>query len=151
TVTTFTSASTAGTGALKNGTHDNASFVKIQAAAASTDSRPFLGWTLNNTAVGSGSTVCAAVPAGGNVNYLANYGAPVPTDTTAPTVTVTTPTVPAGQNGFFKASNVPVTVSVSATDSSGVTNLSCTDGANPVTVNNQTGSSPRTGSFQLSA
>jgi len=75
----------------------------------------------------------------------------VVSDTTPPTVTVTTPAVPGGQAGFFNATQAPVTVSVSADDVSGVTNLSCTDNGSPVTVGGQAGSSPRTGSFQLSS
>jgi hypothetical protein len=72
-------------------------------------------------------------------------------DLTAPAVSVIVPPVPAGQGGYFNASNLPVTVSVVATDPSGVTDLHCTDGGDPVPVSGQSGSSPRTGSFDLSA
>jgi hypothetical protein len=72
-------------------------------------------------------------------------------DLTAPAVTVIVPPVPSGQGGYFNAGDVPVTVSVVATDPSGVTDLQCTDGGDPVPVSGQSGSSPRTGSFDLSA
>jgi hypothetical protein len=68
-------------------------------------------------------------------------------DSAAPVVTVSAPS--AGTDGYFNASEVPVTVNVSATDPSGVTSIACVDGATPVTVT-QSGSNPRTGWFQLS-
>jgi CheY-specific phosphatase CheX len=71
-------------------------------------------------------------------------------DTTPPTVTVTAPSAPAGQGGFFNAADGPVTVNVSATDASGVSSLSCTVNGTATTVGSQSGSSPRTGSFTLS-
>jgi len=84
---------------------------------------------------------------------LAGFGACYP-----PKVTVTTTPAapPAGQDGYFNAADLAgnggaITVNVSATDDSGVTNLLCTDNGNPVVVGNQSGSSPRTGSFGLSS
>jgi Beta-lactamase enzyme family len=82
---------------------------------------------------------------------LAGWGACYPPDVT---VTTTPAAPPAGQDGWFNAADLAangggITVNVSATDDSGVTNLVCTDDGNPVTVLNQSGSNPRTGSFQL--
>ena len=82
---------------------------------------------------------------------LAGFGACYPPDVT---VTTTPAAPPAGQDGWFNAADLAangggITVNVSATDDSGVTNLLCTDDGNPVTVLNQSGSNPRTGSFQL--
>ncbi|HZU77054.1 MAG TPA: PxKF domain-containing protein, partial [Dehalococcoidia bacterium] len=48
-------------------------------------------------------------------------------DTTPPQVTLTLPTPPSGQAGYFNAKQAPVTGSVSATDPFGVTAISCTD------------------------
>jgi hypothetical protein len=82
---------------------------------------------------------------------LAGFGACYPPDVT---VTTTPAAPPAGQDGWFNAADLAangggITVNVSATDDSGVTNLVCTDDGNPVTVLNQSGSNPRTGSFTL--
>ena len=82
---------------------------------------------------------------------LAGWGACYPPDVT---VTTTPAAPPAGQDGWFNAADLAangggITVNVSATDDSGVTNLVCTDDGVPVTVLNQSGSNPRTGSFQL--
>ncbi len=82
---------------------------------------------------------------------LAGWGACYP-----PKVTVTTTPAapPAGQDGWFNAADLAangggITVNVSATDDSGVTNLVCTDDGTPVAVLNQSGSNLRTGSFSL--
>ena len=61
-----------------------------------------------------------------------------------------------GQDGYFNAADLAanlggITVNVSATDDSGVTNLVCTDNGNPVAVGNQAGSNPRIGSFKLTS
>ena len=82
---------------------------------------------------------------------LAGWGACYPPDVT---VTTTPAAPPAGQDGYFNAADLAangggITVNVSATDDSGVTNLVCTDNGNPVVVSNQSGSNPRTGSFTL--
>lgn len=82
---------------------------------------------------------------------LAGWGACYPPDVT---VTTTPAAPPAGQAGYFNAADLAangggITVNVSATDDSGVTDLLCTDNGNPVAVGNQSGSNPRTGSFQL--
>ena len=84
---------------------------------------------------------------------LAGWGACYP-----PKVTVTTTPAapPSGQDGYFNAADLAanlggITVNVSATDDSGVTNLVCTDNGNPVAVGSQAGSSPRTGSFKLTS
>ena len=82
---------------------------------------------------------------------LAGFGACYPPDVT---VTTTPAAPPVGQDGWFNAADLAangggITVNVSATDDSGVTNLVCTDDGAPVTVLNQSGSNPRTGSFQL--
>jgi hypothetical protein len=84
---------------------------------------------------------------------LAGWGACYPPDVS---VTTTPAAPPAGQDGYFNAADLAangggVTVNVSATDDSGVTNLLCTDNGNPVAVVGQSGSNPRTGSFQLVA
>ena len=83
---------------------------------------------------------------------LAGWGACYPPDVT---VTTTPSAPPAGQDGYFNAADLAangggITVNVSATDDSGVTDLVCTDNGNPVAVLDQSGSNPRTGSFQLS-
>lgn len=84
---------------------------------------------------------------------LAGWGACYPPDVT---VTTTPASPPPGQDGYFNAADLAanggsVTVNVSATDDSGVTDLLCTDNGNPVVVQNQSGSNPRTGSFLLTA
>ena len=82
---------------------------------------------------------------------LAGWGACYPPDVT---VTTTPSAPPPGQAGYFNAADLAangggITVNVSATDDSGVTNLLCTDNAIPIVVGNQSGSNPRTGSFTL--
>ena len=82
---------------------------------------------------------------------LAGWGACYPPDVT---VTTTPAAPPPGQDGYFNAADLAangggITVNVSATDDSGVTDLVCTDNGSPVAVLNQSGSNPRTGSFQL--
>lgn len=52
---------------------------------------------------------------------------PVSSDSTPPQVTVTFPSAPAGQSGFFNASQAPVTGGVTAADASSVTAISCGD------------------------
>jgi hypothetical protein len=84
---------------------------------------------------------------------LAGWGACYPPDVT---VTTTPSAPPPGQDGYFNQADLAangggITVNVSATDDSGVTNLVCTDNGNPVAVLGQSGSNPRTGSFQLVA
>jgi hypothetical protein len=84
---------------------------------------------------------------------LAGWGACYPPDVT---VTTTPAGPPPGQAGYFNQADLAangggITVGVSATDDSGVTNLVCTDNGNPVAVTGQSGSNPRTGSFQLVA
>jgi hypothetical protein len=89
--------------------------------------------------------LAARFQAGGSVGtLLSTFAGPLcvttdPVDTTPPTVTVTTPTPPSGQSGWFNAADLAdaggsLTVNVSATDLSGVTNVSCTK-----TVNGTTG------------
>jgi len=58
----------------------------------------------------------------------------VVTDNAAPVVTLTFAAPPAGQGGFFNATNVPVVGTVTATDSGKVTALQCTDGATPIAL-----------------
>jgi hypothetical protein len=78
-------------------------------------------------------------------------------DTDPPVVTVTSPSPPAGQNGFFNISDLAsaggnITTSVSASDTSGtVTDLECTDNGQTITVSGQSGSNPRTGTVEVSA
>jgi Beta-lactamase enzyme family len=84
---------------------------------------------------------------------LAGWGACYPPDVT---VTTTPAAPPPGQDGYFNAADLAangggITVNVSATDDSGVTDLVCTDNGNPVAVLNQSGSNPRTGSFLLTS
>src|SRR3954447_1108463 len=75
---------------------------------------------------------------------LATWGACYPPDVT---VSTSPASPPAGQGGFH---NAPITVNVSATDDSGISNLLCTDNGSPVAVGSQSGSGPRTGSFTVS-
>jgi hypothetical protein len=84
---------------------------------------------------------------------LAGWGACYPPEVT---VTTTPSSPPPGQDGYFNAADLAanggaITVNVSATDDSGVTDLVCTDNGSPVAVLNQSGSTPRTGSFPLSS
>lgn len=84
---------------------------------------------------------------------LAGWGACYPPDVT---VTTTPAAPPSGQDGYYNAADLPaaggdIDVNVSATDDSGVTALQCTVNGTSVTVGSQSGSSPRTGSFGLSA
>ena len=60
-------------------------------------------------------------------------------DITPPVVTLTVPAPPTGQGGFFNASNVPVVVGVSATDSSNVSSFTCTDNGSPIAVGSLSG------------
>lgn len=56
--------------------------------------------------------------------------APAPPDTTPPTVTVSFPAPVSGQNGWFNASDVvPVVGTVTASDASNVTDISCSGAA----------------------
>ncbi len=50
-------------------------------------------------------------------------------DTEPPMVVVTPPTPPAGQGGYVRGGQTPVTVSVTASDPAGVASIVCTDGA----------------------
>jgi hypothetical protein len=120
-------------------------------APASVSGKSFGSWT-SGADTRATLTICV-VGTPGTQNWSANY-----VESTPPTVTVTTtPSAPpAGQGGYFNAADVAanggsITVNVSATDASGVTNLSCADNGSPVTVDGQSGSSPRTGSLGLSA
>jgi Beta-lactamase enzyme family len=104
------------------------------------------------TPAGAAFTNSRAEPLREQMNAaLAGWGACYPPDVT---VTTTPAAPPAGQDGYFNAADLAangggITVNVSATDDSGVTDLVCTDNGNPVAVLNQSGSNPRTGSFQL--
>jgi hypothetical protein len=100
--------------------------------------------TLVSTA---GATGCFRVLTNGQISLTASYV----DDATPPTVTVTAPSAPAGQGGYFNAADGAQTVDVSATDPSNVTSLSCTDNGTAVAVGGQAGSNPRTGSFQVSS
>jgi hypothetical protein len=80
----------------------------------------------------------------------------LPTDSSAPVVGVSTDPAgaPSGQAGFFNAHDLSshggkITVKVSASDPSGVASISCTDNGHAVAVAGQSGSDPRTGSFDL--
>jgi hypothetical protein len=109
-------------------------------------------WTSGNTPAENAITAVRAEPLREQLRAaLAGWGACYPPDVT---VTTTPAAPPAGQDGWFNAADLAangggITVNVSATDDSGVTNLLCTDDGNPVVVLNQSGSNPRTGSFQL--
>jgi hypothetical protein len=82
-----------------------------------------------------------------NMAFTHSTNITVVSDTTAPTVTVTTHNaVPA--SGWFTSS--PQQVDVSATDSSNVTNISCTVDGSSATVTGQSGSNPRTGAVSVS-
>jgi hypothetical protein len=81
-------------------------------------------------------------------------------DTTPPTVTATvTPSLPSGQHGYFNkqdldAAGGKITVNLSASDPSGVTDIHCQEngrGHSPIVVDNQSGTNPRTGSFKTNA
>jgi hypothetical protein len=82
-----------------------------------------------------------------NTGFTHSTNITVVSDTTAPTVTVTTHNaVPA--NSWFTSS--PQQVDASATDSSNVTNISCTVDGSSATVAGQSGSNPRTGTVSVS-
>lgn len=53
---------------------------------------------------------------------------PPATDAAPPAVTVSAPAAPVGQAGYFAAGQVPVTVSVTSSDPSGIASVSCLDG-----------------------
>jgi hypothetical protein len=123
------------------------------------------GWTVDKYSSGTtavtptnGVACVADTAANGNMDFDVVYRR---SDDTAPTVTVTSPTAPTGQNGYFNATNVAaaggsLTVDVSASDPSGVTTISCTHSANggpaqQATVTGQSGSNPRTGRVSVSA
>ena len=80
-----------------------------------------------------------------------------PEDRDPPAVTVSAPTPPAGQNGFFNIHDLAtmggvITLGVSAIDASGtVTALACTDNGNPLPVTGQSGANPRTGTVSITA
>jgi hypothetical protein len=76
-------------------------------------------------------------------------------DTDPPAVTVTAPSPPAGQNGYFNLHDLAVTgaiaVNVSASDGSGtVTDIACTDNGTAIAVAGESGANPRTGTISLS-
>lgn len=72
-------------------------------------------------------------------------------DHTPPTVSITVPNPSSGQGGYFNAADGVQTVTVSATDPSGVASLTCTDNSNSVSVGNQgSTATSRSGSFSLS-
>jgi len=60
-------------------------------------------------------------------------------DTTPPQVTVTFPTPPGGQAGFFKGGQTPVSGGVSAADPSSVSAITCSDSLNGLTAGALTG------------
>jgi hypothetical protein len=71
------------------------------------------------------------------------------TDVTPPVVTLTIP-APNGNNGWFKTS--PVTLTVTATDPSNVTAISCADGATNIPVSSPGfGTTSATGNFNVTA
>jgi alpha-tubulin suppressor-like RCC1 family protein len=76
----------------------------------------------------NGLSHVVAVAAGG-AHSLALVDVNANTDTTPPVVTLAFPTPPAGQDGYFNASQVPVSGSVVATDPSNVAAISCSGAA----------------------
>lgn len=81
---------------------------------------------------------------------LNNLFPPPSTDMTSPAVTVTFPAAPTTQSGFFNASQVPVQGTVSATDHSTVTAISCSDSLAELTEGTLTGGGTATASSTLS-
>jgi hypothetical protein len=120
----------------------------LRLTAGSVSGASFSSWDSGDFTTGDPSTanpVCL-VGANGTQNVRLTYTA-APADTTAPAVTVTTHNaVPA--SGWFTSS--PQQVDVSATDSSNVTNISCTVDGLSATVAGQSGSNPRTGTVSVS-
>jgi hypothetical protein len=155
------------------GTAESGSTVKVYDNSACTGSpvasgsaSDFGSTGLTASAVADGSTTsyyAMATDAAQNTSACSSDHAdytqqPRSPDATAPTVTVFTSPAgpPSGQDGWFNAHDLSaaggkITVHVSATDSSGVTSLDCTDNGHAVTVAGQSGSSPRTGSFAVSS
>jgi hypothetical protein len=69
-----------------------------------------------------------------------------------PVVTLSVaPPTPAGQGGWLNAADGAATVTASATDDRAVTDLACTVDGAPVAVAGETGASPRSGAFTVSA
>jgi FecR protein len=83
-------------------------------------------------------------------NTIQNNLFPSSSDTTPPAVTVTFPAPPATQSGWFNASQIPVQGTVSATDHSNVTAISCTDSLSGLTQGALTGGGSATASATLS-
>jgi hypothetical protein len=98
------------------------------------------GQTFDSHTGGVGAAILAAI--------TTIISAPPATDATPPAVTVSLPSAPAGQGGFFNASQVPVTGTVTATDDSNVASITCTDSAGGLVAGALSGGG--TGSASLS-
>jgi hypothetical protein len=97
--------------------------VKVDAVTVST-----LCSGTQSVAGGSHIVVVTASDNAGNAGSAPrNYT--ISTDSIPPSVSVTFPAPPVGQAGYFNATQVPVVGSVSASDTSNVTAISCTDSA----------------------
>jgi hypothetical protein len=85
-------------------------------------------------------------------NTILNNLFPSPSsDTTPPAVTVTFPVAPATQAGYFNGGQIPVQGTVTATDHSNVTAISCLDTLSGLTEGTLTGGGTATASRTLSA
>ena len=116
---------------------------QLQSGARSSTALRSTNWTSGNTPAENAITAVRAEPLREQLRAaLAGWGACYPPDVT---VTTTPAAPPAGQDGWFNAADLAanggvITVKVSATDDSGVTDLQCTVNSNSVTVGSQTGS-----------
>jgi hypothetical protein len=96
----------------------------------------------SHTGGGVGGAILAAI--------TAIITTPPSGDTTPPSVTVSLPTPPDGQGGFFNASQVPVTGTVTASDPANVASIDCTDSAGGLTLGSIQGAGTGTASRSLS-
>ena len=110
--------------------------------------------SVSESSDGTHAIACTARDAIGNAGAASGSHATgtVSILSTPPSVTLSAPSPPTGQDGYFNRSQVPVVLQVSATSTAGVSALSCTDGGSAVTVSGQSSSgSTRTGRVSLSS
>ena len=93
------------------------------------------GGGFGTTSAGGPCTIVAGLGGCGTVFKLT----PVSPVSNPPTIIVSFPAPPSGQDGFFKAGQTPVVGSVSASDPSNVTAISCSDSLGGLTAGGLTG------------
>lgn len=132
--------------------------VAVDTTAGTATSDPIPTLSVGNHTVGMYYSGVTDFPAGTAIaSATASQPIVVNPDTDPPAATLTAPTPPAGHNGYFNTTDLAnaggsITASVSAADISGtVTALACTDNGSPLTIVNESGSNPRTGTVSVSS